>query len=53
MLLYLKNRNYFLEALEAINPPLNHEQIRKADEILEKVKQSMKLQLMCFSVKDP
>ncbi|XP_013098613.2 exocyst complex component 2 [Stomoxys calcitrans] len=46
-------RNYFLEALEAINPPLNAEQLKQADEILERVKSRMKLQLMCFFVKDP
>ncbi|XP_014092975.2 exocyst complex component 2 [Bactrocera oleae] len=46
-------KNYFLEALEAIKPPLNGEQLRKSDEILERVKTCMKLQLMCFSVKDP
>ncbi|KAL7741108.1 hypothetical protein ACLKA6_018141 [Drosophila palustris] len=46
-------KNYFLEALEAISPPLNGEQKRKADEILERVKRNMRLQLLCFSVKDP
>ncbi|XP_017477844.1 PREDICTED: exocyst complex component 2 [Rhagoletis zephyria] len=46
-------KNYFLEALEAIKPPLNSEQLKKSDEILERVKKCMKLQLMCFSVKDP
>ncbi|XP_061397628.1 exocyst complex component 2 [Musca vetustissima] len=46
-------RNYFLEALEAINPPLNAEQIKQADEILERVKERMKLQLMCFFVNEP
>ncbi|GBP12977.1 Exocyst complex component 2 [Eumeta japonica] len=46
-------RNYFLEALEAINPPLDADQNKKADEILERVKDRMKLQLMCFIVKDP
>ncbi|XP_068145979.1 exocyst complex component 2 [Drosophila tropicalis] len=46
-------KNYFLEALEAINPPLNGEQKRKADEILERVKRNMRLQLLCFSVKEP
>jgi len=46
-------RNYFMEALEAINPPLSGEQKRKADEILERVKRNMRLQLLCFSVKDP
>lgn len=42
-----------MEALEAINPPLNSEQIKKADEILDQVKERMKLQLMCFAVKEP
>lgn len=42
-----------MEALEAINPPLNTEQIRQADEILESVKERMKLQLMCFFVNEP
>lgn len=42
-----------MEALEAINPPLNPEQQKQADEILERVKDKMKLQLMCFSVKEP
>ncbi|EDW45268.1 GM22585 [Drosophila sechellia] len=46
-------KNYFMEALEAINPPLSGEQKRKADEILERVKRNMRLQLLCFSVKDP
>uniref|UniRef100_A0A1A9V874 Exocyst complex component 2 n=1 Tax=Glossina austeni TaxID=7395 RepID=A0A1A9V874_GLOAU len=46
-------RNYFMEALEAINPPLSSEQIKKADEILDQVKERMKLQLMCFAVKEP
>ncbi|KAH8263051.1 hypothetical protein KR044_003759 [Drosophila immigrans] len=46
-------KNYFLEALEAISPPLNGEQKRKADEILERVKRNMRLQLLCFAVKDP
>lgn len=46
-------KNYFLEALEAIKPPLNAEQLKKSNEILERVKTCMKLQLMCFSVKDP
>ncbi|XP_017047511.1 exocyst complex component 2 [Drosophila ficusphila] len=46
-------KNYFMEALEAINPPLSSEQKRKADEILERVKRNMRLQLLCFSVKDP
>ncbi|XP_030384774.1 exocyst complex component 2 [Scaptodrosophila lebanonensis] len=45
-------KNYFLEALEAINPPLNAEQKRKADEILGHVKHNMRLQLLCFGVKD-
>ncbi|XP_017110620.1 exocyst complex component 2 [Drosophila elegans] len=46
-------KNYFMEALEAINPPLSGEQKRKADDILERVKRNMRLQLLCFSVKDP
>ncbi|XP_017004132.2 exocyst complex component 2 [Drosophila takahashii] len=46
-------KNYFMEALEAINPPLSGEQKRKADEILERVKRNMRLQLLCFSVRDP
>ncbi|TMW54856.1 hypothetical protein DOY81_000089 [Sarcophaga bullata] len=46
-------RNYFLEALEAINPPLNPDQQKQADEILERVKDCMRLQLMCFTVKEP
>ncbi|XP_016945210.2 exocyst complex component 2 [Drosophila suzukii] len=46
-------KNYFMEALEAINPPLSGEQKRKADEILERVKRNMRLQLLCFSVKEP
>lgn len=46
-------RNYFLEALEAINPPLDGEQHKQANDILERIKEHMKLQLMCFSVKDP
>lgn len=46
-------RNYFMEALEAISPPLNADQKRKADEILERVKRNMRLQLLCFSVKEP
>ena len=46
-------RNYFLEALEAINPPLNSDQQKQADEILDRVKDRMRLQLMCFSVKEP
>ncbi|XP_037957649.1 exocyst complex component 2 [Teleopsis dalmanni] len=46
-------KNYFMEALEAINPPLDSAQLKKADEILEHAKQNMRLQLMCFSVKDP
>lgn len=45
-------RNYFLEALEAINPPLDSEQLAKADEILKEVKQRMRLQLMCFAAKE-
>ncbi|KAH8410483.1 hypothetical protein KR215_008781 [Drosophila sulfurigaster] len=46
-------KNYFLEALEAISPPLNGEQKRKADDILERVKRNMRLQLLCFAVKEP
>ncbi|XP_064542046.1 exocyst complex component 2 [Drosophila montana] len=46
-------KNYFMEALEAITPPLNSEQKRKADEILERVKRNMRLQLLCFAVKEP
>ncbi|XP_017858063.1 PREDICTED: exocyst complex component 2 [Drosophila arizonae] len=46
-------KNYFMEALEAISPPLNGEQKRKADEILERVKRNMRLQLLCFAVKEP
>lgn len=42
-----------MEALEAISPPLNADQKRKADEILERVKRNMRLQLLCFSVKEP
>lgn len=42
-----------MEALDAITPPLDAGQLQQADEILQKVKDNMKLQLMCFTVCDP
>lgn len=42
-------RAFFSEALEAI-PSLDHEDRKKANEIVAEIKQKMKLQIMCLQV---
>lgn len=44
-----KAKSFFTEALEAI-PALEHEDRKKANEIVSEIKQKMKLQLMCLQV---
>uniref|UniRef100_A0A7G3AXB2 Exocyst complex component 2 n=1 Tax=Lutzomyia longipalpis TaxID=7200 RepID=A0A7G3AXB2_LUTLO len=45
-------KSHFTEALEVL-PALSDKDIPKAEEVLHKVKQSMKLQLLCFSIANP
>ncbi|GAB0097923.1 Exocyst complex component 2 [Sergentomyia squamirostris] len=45
-------KSHFSEALEVL-PTLSDKEIPKAEEILQKVKKSMKLQLLCFSITNP
>lgn len=45
-------KTFFSEALEAI-PQLSQEGERQAAQILQTIKNDMKLQLMCFSIQNP
>ncbi|XP_055702547.1 exocyst complex component 2 [Phlebotomus papatasi] len=45
-------KSHFTEALEVL-PTLTDRDRAKGEEILQKVKQSMKLQLLCFSIANP
>lgn len=45
-------KSFFNEALDSI-PTLSKESEQRVDEILRHVKNSMRLQLMCFSVQNP
>uniref|UniRef100_A0A1B0CDN3 Exocyst complex component 2 n=1 Tax=Lutzomyia longipalpis TaxID=7200 RepID=A0A1B0CDN3_LUTLO len=45
-------KSHFTEALEVL-PALSDKDIPKAEEVLHKVKQNMKLQLLCFSIANP
>lgn len=54
-ILFLKQffiRNFFCEAIEAI-PQLSAEQAKKVEELLEEVKENMKLQTLCFKIQNP
>uniref|UniRef100_T1GPX0 Exocyst complex component 2 n=1 Tax=Megaselia scalaris TaxID=36166 RepID=T1GPX0_MEGSC len=45
-------KNFFCEAIEAI-PQLSAEQAKKVEELLEEVKENMKLQTLCFKIQNP